>query len=420
VKTGGLDGDVVGQPPARRALVLGGGGARGAYQVGATLAVLEIARDAGLERPFSILSGLSAGAINAVYLASRPDDPVRAARDLTALWSRLTADRVFRADAASLARIGFGWLVDLALGGLKRQVEVKSLLDTTPLANLLRSHLSFERLRAGIADGSFDTVLLTAASYATLRSVSFVQTARPAAVPTDASDRRSMCVTTLTRDHVLASAAIPLLFPPVRIAGEYFGDGALKNSAPLGGAVRMGATSLCVIGVHRSGEASESRPGADVRPTAAQLLGALLDALFMDNLDSDVERLMHVNRVIEGERGTPRPRGQHRQRVIEGLYLLPSRDVGELALEHLGAAPSTIRYLMRGLGSEVESATLLSYLLFEPPFCTALADLGYRDTWDKKDSVRRFLDCDAARYSTKRTRVSVPSADSIAKASSAP
>jgi len=375
----------------RRALVLGGGGARGGYQAGATLALLEIAGEGGLQRPFSILSGLSAGAINVAYLASHPERPLQAARDLAGMWSRLRSEQVFRADAASFARIGFGWFVDLVFGGMKSAVDVKALLDTAPLLKLLRSVVPVDRLRAGVADGMLESVLLTAVNYATLQSVSFAQTSLTEPDEAGHGGLRTVRATDLTRHHVLASAAIPLFFPPVSIDGQFYGDGAVKNTAPLSGVTRVGATSVCVIGVHRPSTAAPPEPANAMRPTAARLLGTLMDTLFMDYLDTDVERLEHINRVIEEAPQSRRAGAAHRQRVIPPLYLLPSEDVGQLALRFIDSAPATVRYLIRGLGSESESAALLSYLLFSGPYGTALVDLGYRDTWDRKEQVRAFL-----------------------------
>lgn len=377
-----------------RALVLGGGGARGSYQAGAALAIMEIASEADIERPFSILSGLSAGALNAAYLASHPDSPVQAARELVAVWSAIRAEQVYRADVGSLAKIGFGWLYDLTLGGLKSDVRVKALLDTAPLRRLLRTLMPLDKLRAGLDGGLYDSLVITAASYTTLQAVSFVETRRDVA---DEPGPRPLRVTQLSRDHVLASTAIPLFFRPVLIEGQFYGDGAVKNTAPLSGATKMGATSMCVIGVHRHAGPAPEPPRKVVRPTAARILGTLLDTLFMDYLDTDVDRLVHINRILEGAPGQRNGTAGHQQRVIRPLYLLPSEDVGEIALRYIGSAPRTIRYLMKGLGSEPESVDLLSYLLFEAPYCAALAELGYRDARDRKSEVLAFLEAGRAR-----------------------
>lgn len=374
-----------------RALTLGGGGARGAYQAGALLAIHEIAGQAGIERPFGILSGLSAGALNVAYLASHHDRPVADLRSLTRIWSRIRTNRVFRTDVPSLTRIGLGWLIDLMFGGLKPGVGVKALLDTTPLARLLASLVRFDEIRSSISDGRLAGVVVTASSYASGSSVSFAQTGRPAG-DAPRGGPRTVRPANLSVDHILASASIPLFFPPVQIGGEYFGDGALKNTAPLSGAVRLGASSLCVIGVHRTPRGSDAVGSPGTSPTAAKILGMLLGSLFMDSLDADVERLGHINRVIAGRTAGRR---NHGQRHIELLYLLPSCDVAEIALRHWEAAPATLRYLVRGLGSDQEAADLLSYLLFEGPYCSALVDLGYRDTWDRKERVRAHL-CAAA------------------------
>lgn len=386
---------------ARRALVLGGGGARGAYQAGAVLAMMEIAEAAGFPRPFSILSGLSAGAINVAYLAARADSPGAAALELASLWSGLTTERIFRVDVSSLARIGLGWFVDLAFGGLKANVAVKALLDTTPLRRLLRSVLRAEALRSGVLDGSLESVMVTAANYQTLQSVTFVQSGSEAPAPSGEPSVRQILRTDLSRDHVLASAAIPIFFPPVLIDGQYFGDGTVKNSAPLSGATRMGAASICAIGVHR--QAGARPPARATRATTARLIGALLDTLFMDYLDTDVERLAQINRVIEAGATNRRAGAGHRQRFIRPLYLLPSEDIGEIALRHAGSAPATLRYLMRGLGSESDSADLLSYLLFESSYCSTLVELGHQDTWDRKEDVRAFLQATSTHAGQDRT-----------------
>lgn len=386
---------------ARRALVLGGGGARGAYQAGAVRALMEIADEAGIPRPFSILSGLSAGAINVAYLAAHAGSPGLAAPELANLWSGLTTERVFRVDVSSLARIGLGWFVDLAFGGLKANVAVKALLDTSPLRGLLRSILRTDALRAGVLDGSLESVMVTAANYQTLQNVTFVQAGNASPTPSDEPSARRIVRTDLGRDHVLASAAIPIFFPPVSIDGQYYGDGTVKNTAPLSGATKMGAASICAIGVHR--QAVARPPARTTRATTARLLGALLDTLFMDYLDTDVERLGQINRVIEAGATSRRAEAGHRQRVIRPLYLLPSEEIGPLALRHVGSAPGTLRYLMRGLGSESDAADLISYLLFEAPYCSELVEMGYRDTRDRKEEVRAFLQATSARNGQERS-----------------
>lgn len=386
--------------PSQRALVLGGGGARGAYQTGVVRALGEIARESGEARPFGILCGLSAGAVNAAYLAARPASLHRTSKDLMNFWSSLDSEKVYRIDTGSLSRIGFDWALDLLLGGLKQSVAVKALLDTRPLRELLAGVLDVQKIRTAVEAGLIDSVGITASCYATQRSVTFVETGRPGALANHTEGPRPMKLTSVNRDHVMASAAIPIFFPPVLLDGQYFGDGAVKNAAPLSPAIRMGATSLCVVGVHRAtGEAPVS---GSARPTAARILGSLLDTLFLDSLDADVERLDHVNRILEATATSP---AAHGQRVIPHLYLLPSEDPGGLALQHVQSAPRTIRYLIRGLGSEEESASLLSYLLFEGPYLSALADLGYRDTWDRKDQVRTLLATPERDAKSNRTRV---------------
>lgn len=365
-------------------IVLTGGGARGAYQAGALQALLEICAEAGIPRPFGILSGMSAGAINTTYLASRMDSPVEGARDLAEFWRRLRTDRVFRTDSASILSIGMRWLWDLALGGVHQTTGVRSLVDTTPLSDLLETAIDYRRLAENARSGALGALAITAMDYASSECVTFVQTRQP--FHGWIRPRRRGIPADIRKEHVIGSAAIPIFFPAVRVDGAYYGDGGLRNLTPLAPALRLGARRLIVIGVRRAAPpGSESFP--DVRPSVARIASVLLNSIFLDAVEVDLERLNDTNALIEAHGRAARPEF----RPVKALYLQPSADPPRIAMDAIASLPAMIRYMIRGLGTEDEAAELLSYLLFEPPYLDQLVQLGYDDTRRRSSEIADFL-----------------------------
>jgi NTE family protein len=376
-------------------LVLTGGGARAAYQVGALRAIgdLVAVRGERAARLFQVVSGVSAGAVNGAAIAARADDFPRAARDLWGMWSTLTPDLVYRTDLGSLSHIGSRWLRDVSLGGRLGGNGINHLLDTRPLHRLLQARLPIERIPARIADGTLRAIAITATNYATGTSVTFFDGVS-GLVPWQRSTRIGVRQA-ITVEHVLASAAIPLFFPPVRVGGAWYGDGCVRMSAPLSPAIHLGAERLIAIGIRYQRTdlevlALNSESRAD-EPTLSDLAGVLLNAVFLDALDGDLERVERINRTL-----ALIPDGSAQQqplRPVPVLALRPSEDLGRLAAQQYEHLPSTLRFFLAGLGATGDRGwDLVSYLAFEPVYIRRLLDLGYRDTMQRGDEIRAFLE----------------------------
>lgn len=383
-------------------LVLTGGGARGAYQAGALLAIAEITNARHL--PFDVLAGASAGSLSVAYLASRAHDFAGATRSLADLWTTLTPSRVFRTDAATLVKSAGAWGTDLGLGGFVGTVPGKALLDTTPLRELVVASLDEEALRRHVTRGDLRGLAVTATSYATGLAVTFVDGARSISPWTRAT--RVGVRAEIGVDHVIASSAIPIFFPATRVGGSFYADGCIRLSTPLSPAIHMGARRIVAIAVRHASTASEpaTRSGpidaapADAPaslpspPSTAETAGILLNALFLDALESDIERTTRINETLSLL--SPEARASRRTPLehVDVLMLRPSVDLASLVLTIVDRFPVTVRHLLRGLGaSETEGWDLLSYLAFDGVFTTRLFDLGYDDTIARADELRRFF-----------------------------
>lgn len=368
------------------ALVLSGGGARGAYQVGFLRALAE--HRPGLQIP--ILTGVSAGAINAAYLASQVAEFRDKAETLGRLWSGLTTDQIFRVDMASLARNVLSWGARLFMGQASRHIQARSLVDTSPLCAMLDHllqpvHRQLPGIARNLVHGGLKAVAVTASSYSTGQSVTWVQGDPPA----PAHGQRKFMRCKLRIDHILASAALPLLFPAVRINRRWFGDGGIRMTAPLAPAVHLGAEKILAISTRYARSPYEQeRPQIDAYPPPAQVVGALFNAIFLDLFDNDAVRLQYVNdlirRIPESDRGG--------LRVIKLLVLRPSRDLGQLASRYESALPRSFRFMTRGLGTqETRSNDILSLLLFHPDYLGRVMELGYQDAHARRDEIEAFL-----------------------------
>jgi NTE family protein len=373
---------------AQCGLVLTGGGARGSYQAGALRAIYEIGAKIGRPQPFRIISGTSAGSINASYLAANVHQPEVAMQRLTEVWSNLRTDRVFRSDFTSLGKIAFQISSDLVFGGFKRHGKVRALLDASPLRQLLNSSINFHDIDQNLSKGLIDAVEITGTSYATSVCVSFVQSIKPVKHWTRLT--RYSEPTKISIEHVMASTAIPLFFPPTKVGSMFFGDGSLRNSTPLSPAIRLGSKSLMVIGVKKEKNPDQDTEQLDlVVPSIGRVVSVVLNALFMDAVDQDLDRLKRINdtmRLIPKDQQDKTP-----FKPIEFLYIRPSRDLGLMAAESFDALPETMQYLIRGLGSKEEASELLSYLLFEKSYTSKLVSLGYEDTIAMRNKVEDFL-----------------------------
>lgn len=371
---------------------MSGGGSRGAYQAGVLKAVGEIAEGAGIEWPFKIITGLSAGALNCAHLASSEDDLAVTSTDLASVWADLTADQVFRTDAASISSIGGRWLAGLLSGGAARTKKPDALLDTKPLRDLIAARLDQSIIDTNISNGRLYAACVSATEYATSRGVSFIH-GNPE-IQEWRKVRNFALAQRFRVEHIMASSAIPMLFPAIKIGQRHYGDGCLRNLTPLLPAIEMGATRLFVISVRRELQIDDvPRPGSE-GASAGRVLSVILNAVMMDGLESDLESLTRINRLVRGlNRGgdLETNANKSRYRNIPFLMIRPSKDIAAIAIEHAAAMPTLVRYLTRGLGPISQTAEFISYLLFQPDFCRALINLGYSDGMAQAQEIATFL-----------------------------
>lgn len=364
-------------------LVLPGGGARGAYQAGALKAIAEIVP--GEANPFPVISGASVGAINAVALASGARSFKSAVLRIADFWATLRTHKVYRTDLPTIMKASAQWVGSMTPAGRFGLKHPRALLDNSPLEELLRASINLGGVDASIDAGALRAVGITASSYDRARAITFFQGVD--GLQEWVRVRRDGVAAKLTIDHILASAALPLIFEARRIGDEYFGDGSLRLTSPLSPAIHCGADRIMVIGVR---DAKPLLKSSDpTYPTLGTLSGYLLDMVFMDNLDADIERARRVDHTL-----SLLPREQREAthlRDIEVLMVQPSRDVREIAREHADEMPWTIRMLLRRLGVWGRDWRLPSYLLFESEYCGALIRLGYADTLARRNEISAFL-----------------------------
>lgn len=369
-------------------LILSGGGARAAYQVGVLKAIDELLAEPE-RNPFPILCGTSAGAINAVSLAVRSKNFHQAVSHMVEVWENFHVDQVYRSDVLGVAASGAHWLSALAVGWLFR-ISPRSFLDNAPLEQMLRQTLDFGKIDEALADGALYALSVTASGYSSGESVSFCQGG-----PKEGWQRtqRVGCQTRIGVEHLMASSAIPFFFPAARIHREYFGDGSMRQLAPVSPAIHLGADRVLVIGVGRMNEPRE-RTSSENYPTLAQIAGHALSSIFLDSMAADVERMQRINKTISLiPAGVRDPGSGVALRQVDVLVISPSQRLDHIAAKYAKSLPWTIRYLLGGIGATSKrGAALLSYLLFERPYTHALMELGYHDTMIRRDEVMAFLD----------------------------
>ncbi|MDH3640192.1 MAG: patatin-like phospholipase family protein, partial [Gammaproteobacteria bacterium] len=371
----------------RTGLILGGGGARASYQVGALKALAELIPP-DRKAPFPIICGASAGAINATVLAAYTRDFHEGVRRLVGVWENFATDKVFRTSASTTSARLIRWGSALVFGG-GNPLNPVSVLDNRPLRNLIERHIPFDRVQQALDQGLLRALCVTACSYTSGHSVSFFQAQE--AVRPWARARRVGCRHRITIDHLMASTAIPLIFPAVDLRGEFFGDGSMRQTAPISPAIHLGARKVLILGVRREyGVSLDTESGPSPYPGLGQIAGYVLDTLFLNSLRADLERLQRINQTLSL---LPRADRSHTHlRPIKTLLISPSQDIAEIALRHQNALPRSVKYLLYLLGARRGSGRrLMSYLLFEQPFCRALIELGYRDALAQKDEIVGFL-----------------------------
>jgi len=362
----------------RPALMLPGGGARGSYQVGVLKAMARYLP--GTASPFRIIAGTSAGAINAAVMASHSGDFAFGAERLAQFWGNFRCHQIYRTGWLHNMGTGLHWLASMTLGGLGI-ANPRSLLDNAPLGRLLARELDTDGIRRAIDEGHLDALLVTASGYATSRAVTFFQ-GRDEFVEWSRYKRAGVR-SAIDARHLLASAALPLLFPAQRIGNEYFGDGGMRHTTPLSPPIHMGADRVVIIGTRD--ELQDPEPeSCGTYPTLGDIGGYLLDVIFMDYLNNDLARLQRINRTLEIVPDELRP--ETGLTKIDALLIQPSEDLREVANRHMHRVPASVKTLLRGIGAW-GPGRLPSYLLFEAEFCRELIELGYRDGMARKDEV---------------------------------
>jgi NTE family protein len=339
--------------------------------------------------PFRVISGTSAGGVAAIALASRMSDFQAAVAGLEQVWANFHVSQVFRADSVSMLRAGLHWLLSFVSSGLLLPPP-KSLFDNTPLRELLGRSLAFRGVRRSIDQRRLHALGICATGFSSGRPIVFFDGAEEVAEWSRVASSGQR--TRLTLEHLMASLSIPFLFPAVHLEGEYFGDGAMRQSNPMSPAIHMGASRVLVVGVRQPGiRGALGRMTEGVAPTAGQIFGYMLDTLFMDQIYADIEHLERLNHVLR-HASTP----VTGMRAIRALVIAPSRDPREIAAQHSAELPRPLRALLRTMGASNSAASsLASYLMFEAGYTRDLIELGFNDAMARRDELVELVFADA-------------------------
>jgi NTE family protein len=376
-------------------LAMTGGGARGAYQAGVLKRIGEIKRIQADGNPFPIIGGASAGAINGSAVAAGADDFTQATAILAQLWATLKPSDVFRCDLVSQTRNSLIWIMDLSFGGVLGGGNARSLLDATPLQYFLGKHLNCDRIQDNIKRKYLYALAISATNYNSGKSYLFIQGAK--GHPMWNRSRRVTLATKITIEHICASAAIPLVFQPVRLKTSrgtaFFGDGCLRLQQPLSPVIRLGAEKILAIGVRGEKLEDQEQSGNPKDPSLAQIMGVILNVMFLDHLATDIEHLDRLNQLLaEGHINHLGVPGPERMRPITTLLITPSVTLTSVAEQHQKDMPYLIQYFVNSLGRDAASCSdLMSYLLFTSKYTRDLIALGYRDASERIDEIESYL-----------------------------
>ena len=376
----------------RAGLVLTGGGARAAYQVGVVKAVRDIL-GSPQKNPFPIVCGTSAGAINAATLAVFADNFSRAVGNLLEVWEHMHCDQIYHTDPWRIMKTGARWLAALMLVSRRNPV---SLLDNQPLREMLEKNLDFEKIQANIDSGALYAVCVTASGYTTGQSVSFFQGG--SGLEGWERNQRIGAAVPLKLELLLASAALPFIFPAVKVHREYFGDGSMRQIAPVSPALHLGADRVLIVGTGRQAP-EQARARSNVYPSLAQVAGHALNSIFLDSLMVDIERMERINRTVRLIPPDKLSDSNFQLRPVKVLFITPSQPLERIAARFIHELPATVRFILRPTGALNRSGSnLASYLLFEESFCRALIDLGYQDTISRESEVKEFFEPEERAY----------------------
>jgi NTE family protein len=376
-------------------LVMTGGGARGAYQAGVLKRIGEIKQVQAHGNPFPIVGGSSAGAINGAAVAVGSDDFALATKILARVWGDLKPSDVFHCDLLSQTRNSLTWILDLSFGGVLGGGNARSLLDATPLRGFLQAHLDCDRIQDNIRRKYLYALAISATNYNSGKSYLFIQGMK--GHPMWNRSRRVTLATKITVEHICASAAIPLVFQPVRLktarGTAFFGDGCLRLQQPLSPIIRLGAERVFAIGVRCENLEHQEETGDDRDPSLAQVAGVLFNVMFLDHLATDIEHLERLNQLLgNGQMRQSGTVGMEKMRPLRSLVVAPSVDLAQLAHEHQRDMPYLIQYFVNSLGRDsVSCSDLMSYLLFTSKYTRALIDIGYNDASKQIDEIESFL-----------------------------
>ena len=368
----------------KSALLLGGGGARAAYQVGVLKAISEMVPE-GCPNPFPIICGTSAGSINTIALASNASNFHQGIAKIVNVWSNFELHHVFYADAKNLFRRIAHW----AWSNLGPGDSLKgpgSILDNQPLRELLNDNIDFNNINKSISNGELHAYCLTACSYTSGESTTFYDGA--AEIQNWSRTHREGVREKMNIDHLMASSAIPVIFPSMKLGDEHYGDGSMRQISPISPALHLGAEKILIIGLRAEKKHTQPDP-QEHRPSLGQISGYVLDTLFLNSLQSDIERMERMNRTLKEKKTN----SEENLKVIEHFVISPSEDIANIAMKHFLELPKSFRIALKFIGmAKANSRRFISYLMFTKTFCQELIDLGYKDAMNQRAELTEFLE----------------------------